>query len=138
MAPFSNEIRGVFSAPLLLKEARMGIFTYLKIGLAVVVLSVCGYFVYEYKHMASEIVGLKTEISGLKLRADVIEKAQKATDAFMQTKGKVVKRNVQEHAVIDQAVELGDDPAMQSLFMQYGLLQPQSGGAAPSRPKSNP
>lgn len=111
-----------------------GILTYLKIGAVVVILGVAGYFVYEYRHMATQIVALKDEIEGLKLRAEVIKKAQAATDKFMQAKTKVVTRNVQQKAEVDQVVEAGDNSGMQSLFIQHGLLNAPKTGTAPGRP----
>lgn len=119
-----------------------GILTYVKIGAAVVILAVCGYYVWSYHSMKTEIVTLKTEIESLKSRAEVIEKAQQATDKFMKAKTKVVTRNVKERAEVDQVVESGDDPAMRQLYLNHGLLKPsQTGspaGGGPGRPGNLP
>lgn len=119
----------------------MGILTYIKIGAAVVLLGVASYFVYEYKHMATEIVGLKDEIEGLKLRAEVIEKAQAATDTFMKKKTAVQNRVAKEKTNVDKVVESGDDAGMRQLFIDRGLLGPKAGpapGGAPGRPGNIP
>ena len=111
-----------------------GILTYVKIAAVVVILSVCGYYVWSYHHMQTKIAALQTEIDNLKARAEVIEKAQVATDKFMKARQGVVRKNVQKQAEIDQVVESKDDAGMQQLYLNRGLLQhtngntPQGGG----------
>ena len=116
----------------------MMIFTYLKVGVAVILLGVAGYFVWSYQHMKSKIAGLEEKVAGLELRAEIIEKAQQATDEFMKKKSTVQSRAGKERANVDKVVESGDDPAMRQLFINNGLLKPPqanspaSGG--PGRP----
>lgn len=115
----------------------MGIFTYIKIGMAVAVLAVLGYFVWNYQHMQTKIAGLEEKIAGLELRAEVIEKAQQATDEFMKKKSTVQVRVVKEKANVDKVVESGDDSGMRQLFLERGLLVPQASsapGRSPGRP----
>jgi hypothetical protein len=102
----------------------MGILTYIKIGAAVVILAVCGYFVYQYKHMQTTITELKGEIADLKLRAEVIEKAQATTDEFMKKKATIQTRVVKERANVDKVIEAKDDEGMKQLFINQGLLMP--------------
>lgn len=115
----------------------MGILTYAKIGAAVVTLAVCGYFVWNYQHMQTKIVGLEEKIAGLELRAEVIEKAQKRTDEAVEAQKKAVLKNVQRKAQVDQVVESGNDPAMQQLYLDRGLLRRLQADDSKSRPKSN-
>jgi hypothetical protein len=115
----------------------LGIFTYLKIGLVIVVLAVCGYYVWSYQHMKGQITELKAEIDGLKLRAEIIEKAQKATDEYLKKKTIIQTRVVKEKANVDKVVESNDNPAMRDLFIRNGLLQDNRNdpkGGATSRP----
>ena len=116
----------------------LGMFSYLKIGLVLVVLAVGGYYIWSYQHMKGQIVALKTEIEGLKLRAEVIEKAQKATDAFMKKRTTIQTRVVKERANVDKVVESGDNLAMQQLFINNGLLQRPQASPAPGRSPGRP
>jgi len=115
----------------------MMILTYIKIGAAVVLLGVCSFYVWSYQHMKGQIVTLQTEIEGLKLRAEVIEKAQAATDKFMQAKTKVVKKNVQQRAEVDAVVESGDSSGMRNLWINRGMLKSAETGVAGGGVKSN-
>jgi hypothetical protein len=119
----------------------MGIFTYIKIGAALVILGVVGYFVYDYKHMKTVITQQQEKIAGLELRAKIIEKAQAATDAFMKKKAAVQNRLVREKANVDKVVEAGDDAGMRQLFINSGLLGPKASTPAsgsPGRPGNIP
>jgi len=116
----------------------MGIFTYIKIGVVVVLLGICGYYVYQYKHMQTTIAGLQSEINALQLRAEVIEKAQAVADKYRETSKKVVRRNVQQRQEIDRVVESGNDTAMRDLFITNGLLQGTKGATTPGRAKGYP
>jgi Tfp pilus assembly protein PilN len=109
----------------------MGILTYVKIGAAVVIIAVLGYFVWNYQHMQTKIVALQEKVAGLELRAEVIEKAQKATDTFMKKKTAVQARVVKEKANVDQVVESGDDAGMRNLFINQGLLRAVAPKPAP-------
>lgn len=114
----------------------IGIITIIKAFVVATIIGVLGYLIWDYRHMKNTVIPeLKQEITALNLRAEVIEKAQKATDDYLKAKAKVVQRNVQERADIDKAVEAGDDPHLRDLFIQHGLLSvPKApGGASPGR-----
>lgn len=112
----------------------MSILSWIKIGGAVILLGVCGYYVWSYQHMKGQITALQTEIEGLKLRAKIIEKAQEATDAFMKKKTIVQVQVVKEKANVDQVVESKDSSAMQRLFLDRGMLVAPKTGVAAGRP----
>ena len=61
----------------------MGIFTYVKIGLAVAVFVVLGFLVWNYHHMISVIADQQAQIANLKVEQEVQAKKQAAFDAFM-------------------------------------------------------
>ena len=115
----------------------MSIISYIKISLAVLVFVILGYFVYEYKHMQTVIAAQQEQINALNLRAEVIEKAQKASDEAKKKMTVVKRRVVKENADVDQVVEANDNPHMQSLFRDHGLLQPQS-NPSPGGAKGSP
>ena len=115
----------------------MSIISYIKISLAVLVFVILGYFVYEYKHMQTVIAAQQEQINALNLRAEVIEKAQKASDEAKKKMTVVKRRVVKENADVDQVVEANDNPHMQSLFRDHGLLQPQN-NPPPSGAKGSP
>jgi hypothetical protein len=116
----------------------MAILTYLKIGGAVMLLAVAGFFYWNYHHLQNKVVTLQTEIDGLKLRAEVIEKAQRATDEYVKQRGAIQRKVTSVKAKVDQVVEAGDDIAMRDLFILNGLLQSPKAGATTGRPKGNP
>lgn len=114
----------------------MGLLTYLKIGAAVVLLAVGGFFYWNYHHMQNKIVALQTEIEGLKLRAEIIEKAQKATDEYLKKKTIIQTRVVREKADVDKVVESGDTTGMRDLFIKHRLLDDNRNDPK-GRPKGN-
>lgn len=123
----------------------MGIFTYIKIGFAVAVLSVCGYYVWNYHHMASKIAAQQIEIQNLKLEQKVLADKQKAFDEFMAKKSVVKRRVANVEQKVDEDVDSGDVNRIVDMFHRLrGPNQPQSsahGGAgrvkpAPGRPAS--
>ena len=115
----------------------MGIFTYIKIGIIAVLVIACSYLVWNYQHMKTKIAGLEQQVVELKLKADIIEKAQKATDAFLAKKTLVQRKVTSEKTEIDQTVQAGDNAHLRELFINHGLLQPKS-NPAPGRAKSGP
>ena len=132
MAPFSNEVRGVFAAPLLPQEAQMGILTYLKIGLVIAVLSICSYYIFNYEHMKTKIAAQQTQIDNLKLEQDVLVKKQKVVDDYLVKKGAIKRRVVHEEQQVDQATDSGDVNRVLDMF--HGLRQPnQTVPASPGR-----
>lgn len=104
----------------------LGIFTYLKIGLITVALAIGGYYVWSYHHMKTKVATLEAEIGGLKLRADIIEKAQKATEEYQKKMTAIQRKVAGEKAKVDQVVESGDNDSMKKLFIEQGLLMPDS------------
>lgn len=51
----------------------MSIFTYIKLGLAIVILLVTSYFVLNYKHLQTQNLQLKAEVVTLKRVAEIYE-----------------------------------------------------------------
>lgn len=103
---------------------------------AIIAALVLGNYFYV-KHLQTKIATLENKVAGLELRAEIVEKAQRATDSYMKTRDQRVKKNVQDDANIDKMVESGDDPAMRQLFIDHGLLTPKT-GASGSRSPGNP
>jgi len=100
----------------------MGIFTYLKIGLVVVVLSVCGYYFFNYEHMKTKIAAQQTQIDNLKLQQNLLIKRQKVIDDYLVKKGAIKKRVIYEEQQVDQTVDSGDVIRVLNLF--HGLRGP--------------
>ena len=94
----------------------MGIFSYIKIGLAVAVFVILGYFVYEYKHMEAKIAAQKTQIDNLKLEQDIMAKKQKTFDDYLVKKGVIKKRVTHEEQQVDQTVDSGDVNRVLDMF----------------------
>ena len=110
----------------------LGILTYVKIGAAVLLMAVAGYFIYEFRHRGTQITELRQQVAELNLKAEVIEKAQKATESYNQAQKEVAKKNVKEKADVDTMVESGDDTGLSDLYIKHGLLNPSKGGASKS------
>jgi hypothetical protein len=100
----------------------MGIFTYVKIGLAVAVLAILGYFVLEYRHRGTVIETQKNEIANLKVEKTVFEAKQKVYEEFMAKKPVIQKRVTHEKEQIDQAVNTVDDAGLRALYDRYRML----------------
>ena len=109
----------------------MGIFSYIKIGLAVAVFVILGYFVYEYKHMEAKIAAQKTQIDNLKLEQDIMAKKQKTFDDYLVKKGVIKKRVTHEEQQVDQAIGSGDVNHILDLF--HGLHPDKIGPPPPGR-----
>ena len=116
------------------KIKMFGILTYIKIGAAVVIIAVAGYFVWNYKHMQTKIAGLEQKVAGLELQAEVVKKAQEATDKTVKAMQARSRKNVQVQTEIDKAVESGNTSAVDKLWLDRGMFSPRSsapkGGAA--------
>ena len=114
----SNRVR-VVSPPAPPQGGTMGIFTYVKIGLAVAVFVVLGFLVWNYHHMKSVIADQQAQIANLKVEQEVQAKKQAAFDAFM-AKRPVIQRRVQnEKAQIDKEVGTADDAGLRALYDRY-------------------
>lgn len=110
-----------------------GFLTWIKIGAVVAALAVCGFFYWNYHHMQTQIVNLKDEIEGLKTRAEIIEKAQKATDEYLKKRTAIQRKAASVKTKVDTVVESGDDAGMRNLFIERGLLTPRKTGNPPGR-----
>lgn len=102
-----------------------GFLTYIKIGLAVVVLAVCGYFVYEYKHMATVIAKQQVEINNLHVEQDVQAKKQLAFDEALAEQAKIKTRVVYEKQSQQRIVALpgpADNADLRALYDHYRML----------------
>ena len=137
MAPFSNEIRGVFTAPLLPKEAKMGILGYAKLIIIGILVIACSYLVWNYKHMEAKIADQKIQIDNLKLEQDVLKKKQKTFDDYLVKKGVIKKRVIHEEQQVDQTVDSGDVNRVLDMF--HGLRSdkikpPANGGTGRAKP----
>ena len=97
----------------------MGIFTYIKIGLAVVVLSILGFYIANYHMMKTKILAQQTQINNLKLEQEVQAKKQKTFDDFMAKKTGVKRKVVREQQHIEETVNTGDDSQIIDLFDVY-------------------
>lgn len=105
--------------------------------IGLILLSLAGGTYFYVKHLQAKVAGLELKVDGLELRAEIIEKAQVATDAFMKKKTTVQRKATSEKAEIDQTVQAGDDTHLRELFVNHGLLQPKSDpppSRAPGRP----
>ena len=100
----------------------MGILSYVKIGLAVAVFLILGYFVYDYKHMQTVIKDQQTQIDNLKVEQEVQKKKQDAFDAFMAKKPIIQRRVIHEKEQIDQTVNTADDAGLRALYDKYRAL----------------
>lgn len=113
-------------------------FLFSKIGAwivgAVVVAALVGGGYWYIKHLQGQVTDLKDEVASLTARAEVIEKAQAATDEFMKKKTAVQVRVVREKANVDKVVEAGDDAGMRQLYLDRGLLGPKASPPASGTP----
>ena len=132
----SNRVRGV-SPPEPPKEAQMGIFTYLKIGLAVAILAVCGYYVFNYEHMKTKIAAQQIQIDNLKLEQDILVKKQKVVDNYLIKRGVIKRRVADVEQKVDETVDTGDVTRILDMF--HGLRSdkiksPPNGGTGRAKP----
>lgn len=88
-------------------------------------------------HLQNKVAGLEEKVAGLELKADIVKKAQEATDKTVKAMQVRRKANVQDDAKIDQVVESGDASIMDKLLLDRGMLAPKA-GAPSSRPTGNP
>jgi hypothetical protein len=109
----------------------LGIFTYIKIGLVVVVLAVCGYYFWNYHHMEAKIVAQQAQIDSLKLEQKVQTEKQKAFDEFMVKQTAIKRRVNNEKAQINKEVDTADDAGLRALYDRYRRLPDGKVGPAP-------
>jgi hypothetical protein len=86
--------------------------------------------------MKTTIAQQKEKIAALELRADIIEKAQKAADEYNQKKNVIQRKVSSDKTQIDQVVESGDNAAIRKLFIDRGMLVPKTGSST-SRSKGS-
>ena len=132
----SNRVRGV-SPPGPPKEAQMGIFTYIKIGIIAVLVIACSYLVWNYKHMEAKIADQKIQIDNLKLEQDVLKKKQKVFDDYLVKKGVIKKRVAHEEQQVDQTVDSGDINRVLDMFhkLHNDKIEPSPhGGTGRAKP----
>lgn len=93
-------------------------------GGVIVALLVGGGYWYIY-HLRAKVDKLVTQVATLELKAEIIAKAQKATEDWQAKRDAIKRKASNEKEKIDKVVESGDHTAMRDLFKQHGLL-PQS------------
>ena len=97
----------------------------------------CGVIWVQHKWSSSKIVKLEQKMSGLEFKTEILEKAQKATDAYIQKRTTIQRKVTSDKTQIDQVVESGDNAALRKLYIDRGLLRPQKTKPAPGRTKGN-
>jgi hypothetical protein len=84
-------------------------------------LGTCGYYIWNYHHMAAVIEDLKLDNANLKLGQGVLDQKQQKYDEFM-AKAKTVKGKVKyEQDQITQEVDTADDAGLNALYNKYRL-----------------
>ena len=115
----------------------MGIFTYIKIGLAVAVMAVCGYYVFNYEHMKTKIAAQQAQIDNLKLEQDILVKKQKVVDNYLIKRGVIKRRVADVEQKVDQTVDSGDLNRVLDMFHQLHndkIKSPPNGGTGRAKP----
>jgi hypothetical protein len=107
----------------------MGIFTYLKIGLAVAVLAVCGYYVFNYEHMKTKIAAQQAQIDSLKSKQQVLDDNQKATKDIVDKLAKIKGRATGEKTTMHQ--EAVTEPDNYINFTQRYRVRPDDQAGPP-------
>ena len=113
-----------------------GIFTYIKIGLAVAVFAVLGFYVWNYHHMKAVIEKQQIEIANLKVEQEVQSKKQAAFDAFMAKKPVIQRRVIHEKEQINKEVLTDNDADLRALYERYRLLPDPKVRSTPDGPSS--
>ena len=123
LSPFSNEIRGVLTPPGAPEETRMGTWTMIKLGVAGFVLlgllGTCGYYIWNYHHMAAKIEAQAQEIGNLKVGQETLDAKQQKYDDFMAKKTKVIRRVPNEQQAITQEANTVPDAGLDNLYDRY-------------------
>ena len=107
------------------------------LGVAAIIAALCGTIWIQHKWSSNKITKLEQRFSGLELKAEILEKAQKATDAYIQKRTTIQRKVTSDKTQIDQVVESGDNAALRKLYIDRGLLRPQKTNPAPGRTKGN-
>ncbi len=99
----------------------MGILTYIKIGVAVLVLGVASYFVWNYQHMKSVLAAQKVQI----------EQLQEA-NAYYEAQPEVDKKTQEVNDEIQKAVNGGDVERVRDLYKRLREHQRTYKGKTPA------
>jgi hypothetical protein len=100
--------------------AVMGILSYIKIGGAVILLSVASYFYFNYQHLQKVVEAQKTEIVELK----------KATNFYEKQPGED-KKTAEVKNEIQKAVDSGDAGRVRDLYRQLQQHKSPGKGVTP-------
>lgn len=88
------------------------------------------YGLYRYEKFRAD--KFEAQVQALALGQQVILEAQQATQKFNEGKDREQRRLSNEQAQVDTIVESGDSARMHKLFLDNGMLRPQS-NPAPGR-----
>jgi hypothetical protein len=124
---FANEVWGLTGSA----EELMGIFTYLKIGLVVAVLTICGYYVWNYHDMAREIQDQKEKIDALELGQQILAGENAKFKKFMEARTRTGKKVANEQQDITQSEISGNDADLDRRLDAVGVQPYQGDSAAP-------
>lgn len=110
----------------------MMIFTYVKIAALVVVLGVCGYYVWNYHHLQAKVADLKQQVENHQTEIDTIKKAQETTSAVAKKQTTIRRRVTHEQADLDKTVPTVDNAGLYKLYDRYRLHSDSKGDSSPS------
>lgn len=117
----------------------LGILDYIKIGIVTILVIVCGYLVWNYKHMQTTIADLKDQNATLFLGQEVILDAQAKTKETRQKVQVIVRKVQNENAQVQQEEATGNDAALDARLEQfYGVRGESKGDTASGERGSSP
>lgn len=111
----------------------MGILTYVKIGLAVIVLGFMSFYVWNYHRMQRQIEVLKEQNASLALGQQIILEAQKRGKETRQKVQVIIKKGEDENAKVRQEEAGGNTAALDNRLDQLSGLHKNKGGSPTSR-----
>jgi Tfp pilus assembly protein PilN len=111
----------------------MSIISYIKIGLAVLVLAALGYLIWNYQHMKTVIAEQKDQIATLQLGQQILAEEQKQFKQFMAKRTTATKKVTNEQDAIRQSETTGNDADLDLRLERYWVQPNQSGTPAPRR-----
>jgi hypothetical protein len=99
----------------------LGIFDTIKIAVIGVLVIVCAYLVWNYKHMQKEIATYKQEIASVKSQLKIVVNKQKNYDNYIKG-GQAIQRKVTVERDSNQAaIQSGNPDAMLERLHSYQL-----------------
>ena len=128
----------------------LGIFDYIKIGLFLVIISIGGYYVWNYHHMKATIIAQQAEIGGLKEGQRVLFTQKEVVDKYMAKVGQAKKKVTYVEGKVDAVPSVPDaagDALVLDLLKPYGLhdnsishppVRGQGSLKPAPRPRANP